>query len=296
MGPLIYRRSKILEVFVEYKIGIIGLGLMGGSLAFALRGFRGAWIVGADVQAEVCQKAERSGAVDEAHTDAAKAMESADLIIFCVYAHNIPALIEKNRSAIRPGAVLTDICGVKSGLYKELEGVVPEHADYIGIHPMAGKEKDGFDNADPVIYKNSGLIICPLPSTRKASIELMRELAGYIGVTRLAVSPAGIHDEIIAYTSDLMHISAAGLCLDYHRSMSSAYTAGAYRDCTRIADINAEAWTELLMANRLNTMEYLDRHIGGLEKIRECLAERDDKGLYELLEIAGQNKREMLKR
>jgi len=296
MDPLLYRRSKILEVFVGYKIGIIGLGLMGGSLAYALRGFKGARIAGADVRPEVCQKAEQNGAVDEAHTDASKAMEEADLIIFCVYAHNIPALIEKNLSAIKPGAVLSDICGVKSGLYKSLEGIIPGHADYIGIHPMAGKEKDGFDNADPGIYKNSGLIICPLPSTRHDSVELMRELAEHIGVTRLAVSPAGIHDEIIAYTSDLMHISAAGLCLNYHPDMSSAYTAGAFRDCTRIADINAEAWAELLMDNRLNTLEYIDKHIGGLKKIRDCLAEHDDKRLFELLEIAGRNKREMLER
>jgi len=279
-----------------FKISIVGLGLMGGSLAFALRGFKGAEIIGADISPEVCTQAKQSGAVDEAYTDAARAIEDADLVIFCVYAHNIPALLEKSRDFLRPGAVLTDICGVKSGLYRKIEGMLPENVDYVGIHPMAGKERDGFENADPAIFKNSGMIICPLPSTKAQSIELMRELAAYIGAAHVCVTEPGKQDEIIAYTSNLMHISAAGLCMDYHPEMTSAFTAGAFRDSTRVSDINAEAWTELLMDNRKNTIDRLDIYIKSLEQVRQCLSEGDTEQLQKLLELAGTNKREMLKR
>ncbi|MDR1885029.1 MAG: prephenate dehydrogenase/arogenate dehydrogenase family protein, partial [Synergistaceae bacterium] len=141
---------------MSYRICIIGLGLMGASLAGALRGFRGSYIVGADVLADVRGRAVASGVVGEAYENAGDAIAGSDLIIFCVYARHIPRLIEENSSAFRPGAVVSDICGVKSGLYERIRGLLPGGADYVGIHPMAGRERDGFDNADPAIYKNSG--------------------------------------------------------------------------------------------------------------------------------------------
>ncbi|MDR3075761.1 MAG: prephenate dehydrogenase [Synergistaceae bacterium] len=281
---------------MSYRICVIGLGLMGASLAGALRGFRGASIAGADVLEDVRQKSESSGIVDKAFADAGEAINGADLVIFCVYAHCIPEIIAKNLTAFRPGVVISDICGVKSGLYAKLGGLLPARADYIGIHPMAGKERDGFDNADPAIYKNSGFIICPLPATKRESVELMKEVAGYIGATRLAVAPPHEHDAIIAYTSDLMHIAAAGLCAEYHPGITSAFTAGAFRDCTRVADINAGAWAELLTDNRAHTLACLDRYIDSLREMRGALAAGDEKKLRAILERAGENKREMLTR
>jgi prephenate dehydrogenase len=281
---------------MSYRIGIIGLGLMGASLAGALRGWRDAAIVGADTLAGARDRAASLGMVDEAYADAREAIHGADLVIFCVYAHRIPSLIEGNTQAFRPGTLVTDICGVKSGLYAKIEGMLPEGTDYVGIHPMAGKERAGFENADPAIYKNSGFIICPLPESRQENIALMREMASYIGAARVALCPPDEHDSIIAYTSDLMHIASAGLCADFHPGMTSAFTAGAFRDCTRVADIDAEAWTELLMDNRKFTKDRLDRYIASLTAIRRALADGDGQTLFGILSRAGENKREMLKR
>ena len=269
---------------------------MGGSLAFALRGFRDAHIAGADVWAGACRKALQSGAVDEAHMDAGSAIERADLVILCVYARDIPRLLKKYRDAFKPGAVVADICGVKSGLYDQIEDILPQQADYIGIHPMAGKEHGGFDNADPAIFKDSGFVICPLPATQPRSVEIMREMAEYIGATRICVSTPAEHDGIIAYTSGLMHIAAAGLCMDFHEDIDSAFMGGAFRDCTRVAGADAAAWAGLLMDNRLNTLGRLDRYIAGLQEIRRCLDEGDDEELHNLLKIARDNKRGVLTR
>jgi prephenate dehydrogenase len=269
---------------------------MGASLAGALRGFRRARIAGSDIREDVCLKALEHGIVDEVSHLAADSIEGAGLVVFCVYAHNIPRLIEKNRSSFAHGSVISDICGVKSGLYAKLRDILPAGSDYVGIHPMAGGERDGFENASPSIYKNSGMIICPLPGTRPESVELMRELAEHIGAARLAVTSPRKHDSIIAYTSDLMHIASAGLCMEYHPELTSAFTAGAFRDCTRVADINADAWTELLLDNRAHTLERLDEYIRSLRKIRDAMAASDENELRALLERAGKNKREMLKR
>ncbi|GHV07755.1 hypothetical protein FACS1894217_09120 [Clostridia bacterium] len=184
------------------------------------------------------------------------------------------------------------ICGVKSKLYNN----IPPGIEYIGIHPMAGKERDGFDNADGDLFKGTGFIIIQLPATHQNSVELMRELAEHIGAARIAVTDAARHDEIIAYTSDLMHVSAAALCINFHPDLSSAYTAGAFRDCTRVADINAAAWAELLTANRVNTVAALDRYISDLMRLRAAISENKRDILFELLQISAGNKREILSR
>lgn len=275
------------------NIAVIGLGLMGASLAGALKGFRGARIIGADRRPEVCRQAEEAGLVDWARSDAGQAMAEAEVVIFCVYARSIPEIIRANLDRLRPGLVLADICGVKSRLYPALKELLPPSVEYIGLHPMAGKERDGFENADPAIYRNCGFIICPVEGTSGTTVQLMEDLARHIGAANISVASPERQDEIIAYTSGLMHIAAAGLCLDFHPQLNPAFTAGAFRDCTRVADINAGAWTELLMDNPA-TLDWLDRYLAELTRFRQALADSDEDALRGLLESAGANKRKML--
>ncbi|GHU50606.1 prephenate dehydrogenase [Clostridia bacterium] len=281
---------------MRYKVCIIGLGLMGASLAKALKGFRNAEIVGVDTDKYTRDKALYTRTVSAASHDAVTVVGGANLIIFCVYPHHIPEILESCSGSFAEDAVISDICGVKKGLYEKLMPIIPGHVDYVGIHPMAGRERDGIDNADAALFKDTGFIICPLSSTKKSSIQLMSDVAHHIGASRLAVTPIELHDEIIAYTSDLMHISAAALCMDYHPNMTLAYTAGAFRDCTRVGDINADAWAELLMANSANTIASLDRYIARLTEIRESLRIGDEEKLNGLLELGGDNKRLMLEK
>ncbi|MCL2107456.1 MAG: prephenate dehydrogenase [Oscillospiraceae bacterium] len=281
---------------MPFTVGIVGLGLMGASMAFALRGFRGATLLGADSDELVCRRAENAGAVHSATTDTAEVMSRADLLLLCVYAHNIPPLLEAQGARLKRGCVVSDICGVKTRLYEQLAGLIPGHVDYVGVHPMAGKERDGFENADALLYRGCGFIITPLPGTRPESVALMRELAGHIGAARLAVAEPEEHDRLIAYTSDLMHVASAGLCLHPHPGMNAAFTAGAFRDCTRVADINAAAWKELLLDNRANTSACLERYIADLGAIKEALDRNDARQLEALLLEAGKNKRDMLRK
>jgi prephenate dehydrogenase len=281
---------------MRYKICVIGLGLMGASLAKALKGFRNAEISGADTDEYTREKALYTGAVSRASHDAADVAADANLLVFCVYPRHVPEILERCAPKISDGAVISDICGVKTGLYERITPLIPKNADYVGAHPMAGRERDGIDHADRDLFKGTGFIVCPLPSTKSSSVSLMSDVARHIGATKLAVAPAGLHDQIIAYTSDLMHIAAAALCMDYHPGMTSAYTAGAFRDCTRIGDINAEAWTELLMGNSDNTVSVLERYMGRLSEVRDALREGDAARLTALLELGGANKRAMLGR
>jgi len=279
---------------MKYTVGIVGLGLMGASLALALRGFKDACIMGADLDELVCRRAEHAGVVHKATTDTAQVMEQADLLVFCVYGRHIPGILKTHAKRLKPGSVVSDICGVKMPLYDAIMPLLPEDVVYIGMHPMAGKERDGFENAETKLYRNSGFLITPTEKSTPESIELVRELAGFIGATRLQVVEPAEHDKMIAYTSDLMHVAAVGLCVNPPDEVHPAFTAGAFRDCTRVANINAEAWTELIMDNRHNTADALEQYIADLQAMKKAMQEDDPDALREILQRGGDNKRGML--
>ncbi|MDD2215681.1 MAG: prephenate dehydrogenase [Eubacteriales bacterium] len=279
----------------RFQITIIGLGLIGGSMAMALRGFKNARIIGVDVDPYTLEKALELGVIDEAYENVDDGVTSSDLVILCVYPHHIIEIVSKNLNFFKKGSVVSDVCGAKSHLYKMLGPLIPYDVDYIGIHPMAGKEVDGFENADGRIFYNAGFIITPLPFTRTESLVLMKELGAHIG-SRVTVIDPESHDEIIAYTSDLMHLAATALCMDFHPAMTSVYTAGAFRDCTRIANINPALWTELFLLNGDSILPYLNSYINYLNRLEQAIGSRDKDQLYRLLEKASINKKEMLKR
>ncbi|MCL2084432.1 MAG: prephenate dehydrogenase/arogenate dehydrogenase family protein [Oscillospiraceae bacterium] len=275
----------------DFQISVIGLGLMGGSLAFALRGFRDCRITGYDLDASVAAAALERGAIDRAAASPREAADGASLTLFCSSPHTI---IENMRMCIpifKKGSVVSDICGIKRDIFAFAERHMPPHADYVGTHPMAGKEVGGFVNADPRIFAGAGFILTPSERCRPESAELLREAALYAGAGRVVINRAGEHDRLIAYTSDLMHISAAALCADFPPDMTMAHTAGAFRDCTRIADIDAELWTELLTENADNIKPFLDAYISALTDVKSALARDDRVFLNSFLSRAARNKR-----
>ena len=277
----------------NFTVGIVGLGLMGASMAMALRGFRQARIIGTDIDETVCRRAEQDGAVSAAYADPGRVFEQAGLLLFCVYAHHIPALLETHAKHLKPECVVSDICGVKGPLYEKIMSLIPEGVAYVGAHPMAGRERDGYENAEAGLYRDSGFVIIPTARSTPQGIALISELAQHIGAARIAQAGPEEHDALIAYTSDLMHAAAVGLCVHPHPGFDPAFTAGAFRDCTRVADINAGAWTELLMDNRKNTAGALGTYIEDLQAMREALLNEDRQALHALLQTAGDNKRRM---
>lgn len=279
----------------EFKTAVIGLGIIGGSLAYALDGFRGGRVSGYDRNPKTRELAEKCGTIDVCET-AAEAMENADLIVLATYPDGIVKTIKDNMTCIKKGAVITDICGVKTHIAEEMVKVIPNGTDYVGGHPMAGKEVDGFENAAPDMFNGCGYIITPVDKSKEESVKLIIDMAKYIGAARITTADPKLHDSTIAYTSDLMHIAASALCLDFHQNMSLAYTAGAFRDCTRVALINPQLWTELFMENSKNTVAEIDRFMNSLTELRNSIAEGDEERLCRLLERVRKNKIEMQNR
>ena len=279
------------------RTAVIGLGLMGGSMAYALSSAAsGAFhVVGYDISAEVMDAAVGQGAVHDGADSLADAVKDADLCIFCTSPEVIVENMQECLHLMKPGAVLTDICGVKSDILGYLKENLPPGLDYVGLHPMAGKEVGGFSNADPAIFKGAGFIIVLPPWQYKDStVECITRLAYDAGAGRVVVNSADDHDRIIAYTSDLMHISATALCLSYPDDMTMAHTAGAFRDCTRVAKIDPALWTELLMENRAHTIPVLAEYMAHLDEFKAALEAGDRQRLFTLLHSADGNKKTIL--
>lgn len=273
-----------------FKIAIIGLGIIGGSMAYALHGFKGAKIAGCDINPETRRKVLEARAVDEVFETPSSAIENADLVILCVYPHLITKIIAENINSFKDGAVITDVCGVKTKLSKDITRILPQGTTYVGGHPMAGKETDGFDSASPKLFDKCGYIITPIERSTPDAIKLVADMARHIGATRITTATPEEHDRVIAYTSDLMHISASALCLDYNPKMNLAYCAGAFRDCTRIANISPKLWSQLFIENKAFLLEELDSFISSLNKFKSAIENNDKAELEHLLAIVKKNK------
>ncbi|MCL2462360.1 MAG: prephenate dehydrogenase/arogenate dehydrogenase family protein [Defluviitaleaceae bacterium] len=274
-------------------IAIIGLGLMGGSMALALKKTGKYFITGYSRSAETRRQALEACAVDYMADSVAEAVRDADISFFCAPPEAVIEEIQANAAFFKAGSAVSEVCGVKERVFRDITAALPAGVDYVGIHPMAGKERGGFANADEGLYRDAGFIMTYGENCRAGSEKAVEEVIRDLGSERIVRNTPARHDAIIAYTSDLMHISAAALCRSYAGDMTPAHTAGAFRDCTRIADIDAGLWTELLMMNSPHVLPVLERYIRDLADFRDALERGDEKAMYDFLKTAGDNKRRM---
>ncbi len=273
----------------RFNILIAGLGLMGGSFAKALRGFKNAKIFGFDASQEVISSALSDGVIDEGDTNAEKFLPVSDLVIVCLYPDLAIRFINDNK--FKKGAVVTDICGVKQYV---LENITNPDIVFIGGHPMAGREKTGYSASVPDLFTKASYILTPTKKTSDYALSLMREVAEYIGCRQITIATPENHDAMIAYTSQLMHVVAVALCDNELLSSSVGYSAGSLRDCTRVANLNAEMWSELFMENKKELTERINEFEKSMDTIKNHLAANDTSGLCEFLKSAAKRKRDFL--
>ena len=277
------------------KIAIIGLGLIGGSIARRLRGFHGGCTIAAyNRTPETLLLAKHDGAIDEGSSDAAEVFEGADLIILCLYPELNVKFIKENLQHIKSGAVITDVSGVKGYMVRELEQILPDDVDFVGAHPMAGREVGGYKSSTDTLFNKASFIITPTKKNKPESVALIRELAEYIGCRTVMTTTPENHDEIIAYTSQLMHVVAVALCDNPMIERSTHFSAGSLRDCTRVAVINAEMWSELFCENKNALANRIDEMQQSLEKIKQAVKNEDRQELEKIMKHATYQKMKWL--
>lgn len=204
----------------------------------------------------------------------------------CLYPKANVEFIRKNRQNIKKGCVITDVSGVKGYMVSELSDLLPDHADYVGAHPMAGREVGGYQSSTDTLFDRASFLITPTPKNKPESIALVREMAEYIGCAHVVTTTPGEHDAMIAYTSQLMHVVAVALCDNPVLERSEFFSAGSLRDCTRVANINEIMWSELFLENKEQLSERISEMQESLQKIRSAIENDDEEGLREIMRYA----------
>lgn len=272
------------------NITVVGLGLIGGSVARRLHGFHNAYITGMDINERSLILAQRDGVIDKGTTDSKDAVTDADLIILCLYPKLNVDFVKENLKYIKSGAIITDVSGIKGYVIEEINKVLPDDIDFIGGHPMAGREVGGYESSTDTLFEKASYLITPTERNKPENIALIRELAEHIGCKHIVTTTAQEHDAIIAYTSQLMHVVAVALCDNPMIERSTFFSAGSLRDCTRVAVINEKMWSELFLENKEELANRISEMQNSLENIKATLNNNDRDKLEEIMRHATQQK------
>ncbi|MEQ2442683.1 prephenate dehydrogenase [Pseudoflavonifractor intestinihominis] len=273
-------------------IAVIGLGLIGGSMALALKGFEDFEIVGVDVSEPTLRFAAEHGVGDRITADAGEVVPQADMTILCLHPRGITRFLEEYKDRFKPGSLVTDVCGIKTAIMAAAE-VLPPEVDFIGCHPMAGTEFSGIEHAFGEMFQKSHLILTPRESSKAEHIALMERLADYIGCKDVVRTTPEEHDAILAYTSQMMHIIAVSVCDDPMLFTCKGFEGSSFRGCTRVAALDVGLWTQLFSMNAPALLTALDRLEENLHAYREAIASGDTKLLSEKLAYSAGRKRKM---
>ena len=269
-----------------HKIGFIGLGLIGGSLAKSIRRHYPEAVINAfDINSTTLMEAHTEGVVNTMLQDVSdfeKHFQNCDYIFLCTPVESFPKFLPELKKVLTDQTILTDVGSVKSCVHKEMERFGLNQY-FIGGHPMAGSEKSGYQNASDILLENAFFILTPTPQTSEKQLTAYSDFVGSIGSIPLQLTSVE-HDRVVAAVSHLPHIIASSLVNLVSQEDTDEYmrkvAAGGFKDITRIASSNSQMWQNICMANQEALLEMLDLFIDGLQKTRTTLSEGNTDGLF----------------
>lgn len=273
------------------KIVIVGLGLIGGSIAKALKLNTDHMVLGVDTQEDTLLDACSCGAIDGKASP--EDLRTADVVYLCIYPESALEFAKENGPALKEGCILTDACGIKGEICQGMEGLRGT-GKYVFVagHPMAGKELSGFAASDAGIFVGASYLIAPCGAPEWA-VDEVASLARSMGFGRVVMTTPEQHDREIAFTSQLPHVLACSYVMSPRCKEHQGFSAGSYRDVSRVANINDVLWSRLFLDNREELLSELDELIKNLSSFRCAIDSEDEKRLRELLRHAAEIKREV---
>ena len=256
-------------------VGIIGVGMIGGSIGMALRKRKLSHkVVGIGRNPSKLRRAKVLGAIDEGYTNFDKGLKNARLVIVATPVGLIPGMVKRALPYLEDGSIVTDVGSVKSSLIREIEGFLPPHIYFVGAHPIAGSETFGVENARPTLFKGTNCVLTPTVNTNPNALSVVGEMWKEIGAKVLLINPSQ-HDELLSFTSHLPHIVAVALIETLSNPEKKyknirEFVGGGFRDTTRIASSSPIMWRDICVANReavLNALGKFKSIINQIERI-----------------------------
>lgn len=283
------------------NFGIVGLGIMGGSIARAIREnilnqkSASGKIFAYDINNESLNLAKKENIIDQGFQkeDVKEMLKHCDVVFICLYPKKTIEFLKENKENFKSGSVITDISGVKS-IYNKMEEVFPTNADFVLGHPMAGGEKEGFSNSNGNYFINHNYIIIPQERNKPESIKLMENLITAMKFSRITITDCKTHDEKIGFTSQLCHVVASAMVESAEDSSITSFGGGSFEDLTRIAMINAPLWTELFLSNKEALLKHIKTFKEKLTYIETLIQNEDAQQLEDLLKDVRKKRIEMI--
>lgn len=275
-----------MEWINKKNILIVGLGLMGGSYAMALKrmGYR---VFAIDIDGESIKYAIDNNLIDDGSTQAdPDLISNADAVIFALYPKTFTTWIEENQKFLKPGIFITDVTGVKECIVYKIQDILRKDVEFIASHPMAGREVSGVQNSSDMIFRDANYIVVPTDKNTPEAIEWCMMLGRILGFRKISVLSPAEHDKMIAYVSQLTHCIAISLMTGTDLEHVENFTGDSFRDLTRIARINENMWSELFLMNKDTLIDQMDRFIDELTQIKKLIADEDTEGLKEKMRLS----------
>lgn len=273
------------------KIVISGLGIIGGSYAKAIKKYTNHTVIGINRSDNTINMALECGAIDKKGT--VEDLKDADMLILGTYPNAAVEFVEKNGGFINKNCIVMDTCGIKSKICPKMVELSEKYGfSFVGTHPMAGKETNGFVSSTADLFQGASCIIVPCIANQ-SEVDKVVDFVRSIGFTQTPFVTAQVHDRMIAFTSQVPHVLACAYVLSPLCKNHKGFSAGSYRDVSRVAKINAELWTELFLENREPLTAELDTLIDNLTRLRTSIANGDGDSLYKQLQ-SGRNVKEEL--
>ena len=262
---------------------IVGLGLLGGSYAKALKK------QGFSVEAVTRSQSTIDYALEQGIIDGGAAFPDpkiigrADFVVLAMYPQTLLDWVKEHQRQFKPGALITDVTGVKTCVVEPVQQMLRPDVEFIAAHPMAGRETLGVRNADDSIFRGANYIVTPTEKNTPQAIEACEELGRVLGFARVSRLTPEKHDEMIGFVSQLTHAIAVALMTCNDIEGLEKYTGDSFRDLTRIAKINDEMWSELFLANREALLEQMDQFTAQFAVMRQQLAAGDREGMRDVM-------------
>lgn len=272
-------------------VGILGLGLIGGSLARAYK-LAGHTVYAKNLEPEMLSFAMLAGAVDGVLDE--ETIPRCDLLLLAIYPEGSAEWLESNGEKITRDTLVIDCCGTKQLVCSRCFPVARQYGfTFVGGHPMAGSQFSGFKYSRATLFQGAPMVLVPPVYDDMALLQRVKDALEPCGFGFFSVTTAEAHDRMIAFTSQMPHILSNAFIKSPTALEHKGFSAGSYRDLTRVAWLNPGMWTELFLENRENLLFELDQYINSLTEYREALQERDEQRLYRLLDEGKRRKEEV---
>ncbi len=278
----------------DFNVTIVGLGLIGASYAAAFKelNFKNVW--GVDIDQETLNKAELMGIINKGYITGDEPISNSNLVIISLYPNETIQFVKDNGAYFKNGAIITDTAGLKSEIINSIKSFLPVGVDFIGGHPMAGREGRGIEMASKEIFRGASYIITPTDSNKLENIDFITKVAYSMGCGKVIQIDPENHDIKIAYTSQLPHIMATTLINSNEGMDVTPFVGGGFKDLTRIAISNSDLWTELLLQNKENLVRTIELFQTEVQNMKEAIINGNYDFIKEKFEEASRKRREIV--